>query len=208
MNGTTPEDRNFLRRIDRLVNFSDGVLAIAVTLLVLPLADKVSTEQFTSFQSFFDAIWQQFLLFTISFIVICRFWLIHHNIFQPLGRFNGTIFSLNCLWLFTIVLIPFFTELLGRELYGGPLVAGLYIFNILVLSFTGVLIQLEVKKHPELQVSGAPMPFFTGSVSAVILILVALLLTVLFSVPYPWLLMLLLLSGRLQKVINRFASNS
>lgn len=70
---TNRPDRDVLRRIDRLVNFSDGVLAIAVTLLVLPLADRVSSGEFSSFEAFFNALWEPFLLFSISFAVICAF---------------------------------------------------------------------------------------------------------------------------------------
>lgn len=202
---TNRPDRDVLRRIDRLVNFSDGVLAIAVTLLVLPLADRVSSGEFSSFEAFFNALWEPFLLFSISFAVICRFWLVHHNIFQSLKRFNVTIFALNCGWLFTIVLIPFFTELFGGRISSsGGVISGLYIFNIFLLSLIGVLIQFEIKRRPELRLADAQSPLLAGGVAAVILIFIACAATVLFAVPYPWLLLLLFLSGPTQKMVQSF----
>jgi uncharacterized membrane protein len=99
----------------RIVAFSDGVFAIAITLLVLNLSlDDVSRDQL------WQGIWDQrenFLAYAISFAVIGRFWLVHHRFFGEVTAFDGRLLSLNMLYLAFIVLIPFSSQLLGD--FGG-----------------------------------------------------------------------------------------
>jgi uncharacterized membrane protein len=101
----------------RIVAFSDGVFAIAITLLVLELniPDTLSGH---------DAVWnwiwderEKFLAFAISFAVIGRFWIVHHRFFSEVRAFDNALLSLNLLYLGTIVLIPFSSQVLGE--YGG-----------------------------------------------------------------------------------------
>jgi uncharacterized membrane protein len=100
----------------RIVAFSDGVFAIAITLLVLNLS--IGTE--VPKDEVGEAIWDQrgnFLAYAISFAVIGRFWLVHHRFFSEVKAFNNRLLSLNILYLGFIVLIPFSSEVLGE--YGG-----------------------------------------------------------------------------------------
>ncbi len=99
----------------RIVAFSDGVFAIAITLLVLNLSvDDVTRDDL------WRGIWDQrenFLAYAISFAVIGRFWLVHHRFFGEVTAFDGRLLSLNMLYLAFIVLIPFSSQLLGD--FGG-----------------------------------------------------------------------------------------
>ena len=99
----------------RIVAFSDGVFAIAITLLVLNLnVDDVSRDDL------WQGIWDQrenFLAYAISFAVIGRFWLVHHRYFSEITAFDGRLLSLNMLYLAFIVLIPFSSQVLGD--FGG-----------------------------------------------------------------------------------------
>ena len=100
----------------RIVAFSDGVFAIAITLLVLGLAIDPGLKD----GEVADAIWNQwdnFLAFAISFAVIGRFWLVHHRFFGEVQAFDGRLLALNMLYLASIVLIPFSSQVLGE--YGG-----------------------------------------------------------------------------------------
>ena len=120
----------------RIVAFSDGVFAIAITLLVLNLGiesglpkDKVA-----------HALWEEretFIAFAISFAVIGRFWLIHHRFFGEVHSFDGRLITLNLLYLGSIVLIPFSSEVLGK--YGGqtPAVV-LYSANLALVVLVGL----------------------------------------------------------------------
>jgi uncharacterized membrane protein len=78
----------------RIVAFSDGVFAIAITLLVLNLeVAKGLTEGQID-----NALWEQrefFLAYAISFAVIGRFWLVHHRFFSEVEAFDGRLIGLN-----------------------------------------------------------------------------------------------------------------
>jgi len=99
---------------------SDGVFAIAITLLVLNLGVRSGLPG----DRLWHEIWNQreeFLAFGISFAVIGRFWVTHHQFFGEVRAFDGRLMTLNLFYLAWIVLIPFSSELLGE--YGGEAAA-------------------------------------------------------------------------------------
>jgi uncharacterized membrane protein len=100
----------------RIVAFSDGVFAVAITLLALNLSIDADVPK----SEVADAIWDQrenFLAYGISFAVIGRFWLVHHRFFGEVKAFDQRLISLNLLYLGFIVLIPFSSQVLGD--FGG-----------------------------------------------------------------------------------------
>jgi len=97
---------------DRLVAFSDGVFAIAITLLVLSLQVPADLDPAELDDYLFDA-WGQVFAYFLSFAVIGRFWISHHDMFSLLHGFDRRLIVLNLIYLSLIVLIPFPTELLG-----------------------------------------------------------------------------------------------
>jgi uncharacterized membrane protein len=104
----------------RIVAFSDGVFAIAITLLVLNLSVASGLDG----DQLWRAIWdlrEEFLAFAISFAVIGRLWVIHHRLFGDFEAFDGRLLALNIFYLGWIVLIPFSSELLGE--YGNDTAA-------------------------------------------------------------------------------------
>ena len=100
---------------ERLLAFSDGVVAIALTLLVLPLAELVpEAEEPTG--SGLGILTDNLSLigsFALSFVVIARFWAAHHRVFDGARRVGPAIVWVNTAWLFTIVVLPFPTEMVG-----------------------------------------------------------------------------------------------
>lgn len=117
----------------RIVAFSDGVFAIAITLLVLPLGIKAGLADDQVADALFDQ-WDNLLAFAISFAVIGRFWLVHHRFFSEVEAFDGRLMGLNMFYLAWIVLIPFSSEVLGE--YGGT-TAGVVTYS---LNLAGVVI--------------------------------------------------------------------
>ncbi len=106
------------RSLDRLIAFSDGVFAIAMTLLVLSLTVPTLTG---STDEVDDALWAalkeqwpELLSYAISFAVIGRYWLIHHRLFRMVRRADSPLLVWNLALLGVIALVPFPTELLGR----------------------------------------------------------------------------------------------
>jgi hypothetical protein len=103
------------RNPDRLVLFTDAVVAIAVTLLILPLVEVVTESQSEGLdaRAVITEHEPQIYGFLLSFVVISRFWLIHHSIFEHVKAYNSRLVQLNMLWLLCIVVLPFPTEIVG-----------------------------------------------------------------------------------------------
>ena len=120
----------------RIVAFSDGVFAIAITLLVLNLSVDTSLPG----DQLAQAIWDQrenFVAYGISFAVIGRFWLVHHRFFGEVKAFDGRLISLNMLYLAFIVLIPFSSQVLGE--YGSQATAVIvYAINLSACVLVGL----------------------------------------------------------------------
>ena len=107
-------DRPGLRRTARLEAFSDGVFAIAITLLVLDLAIPATTQ---SEKHLLDAIgeeWHGYLGYIVSFATVGALWLGHNAITDYLDRADTTLLRLNLLLLLFVSFIPFPTRLLSE----------------------------------------------------------------------------------------------
>jgi uncharacterized membrane protein len=101
----------------RIVAFSDGVFAIAITLLVLNLKIADDLKSASEITHALRGQRENFIAFAISFAVIGRFWLVHHRFFGEVKAFDGGLLALNLFYLAWIVLIPFSSQVLGE--YGG-----------------------------------------------------------------------------------------
>jgi len=190
--------------MDRLVNFSDAVIAIAVTILVLPLVDKASELHVDSFSSLINGAGQQFLVFSLSFVVICSFWLVHHQLLRSLQSFNQTIFWLNALWLFSIVVIPFPTELLGKVSNNISVVSVFYIVNLLITVVAGILISLAINKSPDLQKPGSGKLSSAPGILAIGILCAVLIIIVLFPGIGLWALLLLFIIGPATNLFKKY----
>jgi len=101
---------------DRIVNLSDGVFAIAITLLVLDIRAPGIPENMVSSQlpAALLSLWPDYLGYFLSFVGISAFWLIHHSIFRPIRSYDRTLLYLNFLFLMVVAFVPFPTSLLGE----------------------------------------------------------------------------------------------
>lgn len=98
----------------RIVSFSDGVLAIAITLLVLNLdVPRLASAEQSELSERLLELWPQLLAYGASFAVLGRFWLNHHRLFGALSGFDEWLMRHNLLYLALLVLVPFTTEVLG-----------------------------------------------------------------------------------------------
>jgi uncharacterized membrane protein len=98
------------RALDRIGAFSDSVMAVAITLLVL----NIQVPTLEHGQSLGDALVDllpSLGAFALAFALVGRFWVIHHNLFEKLRAFDRTLMLLNLGFLASIVLIPFSAEL-------------------------------------------------------------------------------------------------
>jgi uncharacterized membrane protein len=98
----------------RLETFSDGVFAIAATLLVLELSVSSSDELGHALLH----IWPQYLAYITSFVTIGIIWMNHHHTVSLIARTDRTMLFINNLLLLTIAFLPFPTKLVGDYLRG------------------------------------------------------------------------------------------
>jgi len=111
----------------RIVAFSDGVFAIAITLLILAVTVP---EHLEDGETVLEAIWDQhdaLLAYALSFAVIGRFWILHHRFFSEVIGFDAKLMWLNIFYLAWIVLIPFSTQVIGDH---GDEAAGVILYAI------------------------------------------------------------------------------
>jgi uncharacterized membrane protein len=125
------------RGLDRVVNFSDGVFAIAITLLVLNFRlPHVASHGADS--HLFHALTDEsdtFMGFAVSFYVIARYWMVHHRLSIFLRRVDPGFIGLNLVFLASVVFLPFPTEVLG--VYGDTVTA--LVFYAVAMTATGLL---------------------------------------------------------------------
>jgi uncharacterized membrane protein len=99
--------------LSRIETFADGVIAIAITLLVLTLANPPPDTGDTELAREVLSQWPHFLAYGISFAVIGRFWIVHHHLFRYVQRYDSGFLVLNLVFLLTLAFLPYPTELLG-----------------------------------------------------------------------------------------------
>jgi uncharacterized membrane protein len=105
--------RDQSKEVARIAAFSDGVFAIAITLLALQL--EIPSDPDVDVWAEVSALQRSFLAFAISFAVIGSYWVAHHRLFAVVERYDRRLIWLNLLSLFFIVLIPFTTSLIGEH---------------------------------------------------------------------------------------------
>lgn len=131
---------------NRLESFSDGVLAVAITLLVLNL----SVPDVKANASLADALaaeWPSYAAYVISFTTIGIIWVNHHAMLSRLRQADHTILMLNNLLLLTVVVIPFGTSLLAKYLkagHHGHLAAAIYGGTLLAMAVTFSLLNYQL----------------------------------------------------------------
>jgi uncharacterized membrane protein len=99
----------------RLETFSDGVFAIAATLLVLEFS--VTSTENLGHQLL--QLWPSYLAYVTSFLTIGIIWMNHHHTVSLIGRLDRTMLFVNNLLLLTVAFLPFPTELVGKAIQQG-----------------------------------------------------------------------------------------
>jgi len=114
------------RELERVNAFSDGVFAIAITLLVLNIdvPDVATGELGHAIKDLGDDL----LAYAIGFAVMGLFWYGHHRLFSRLARSDGRLVLTNMLLLGLVGLMPFSTGVLGN--YDGPLAVSIFAANV------------------------------------------------------------------------------
>ncbi|MWB97756.1 TMEM175 family protein [Agromyces seonyuensis] len=192
------------RGLDRLVNFSDATVAIAMTLLVLPLVDLATRLDGADLFGFLGEHVGELVAFVVTFVVTARFWLVHHHVFEWLVDYSPALIRWNFVWLFGIVAVPFSANLLTYDDATDPGVSGFYIATLLWIALAMLGIERYLRRSPGLLRDDGGAGFdLEPSYVFVGLLVVALLVGVLVPHVGIWALLILVLSGPVEAVVRR-----
>jgi uncharacterized membrane protein len=192
------------RGFDRLVNFSDATVAIALTLLVLPLVDLARDAARVGAGTMLAHDYYAIYTFLLSFVVIAVIWLEHHRLFELLVDYSSALLSCNLVWLFAVVALPFSTEAIQAAPAADRVATGLYIGNLLLAFLMIAAMHLTARRDPRI-VHPERREGFEVTSSIVLACLCALALAVALLVPGVgmWALFLLALTGTVTRLLQR-----
>ena len=166
----------------RLESFSDGVFAIAATLLIL----NVSVSSSSHLSSELLQIWPSYVAYVVSFVTIGVIWANHHTVMSQISHVNRTFLVINTLFLTVVAFIPFPTHLLSEYIrepesaraaavaYGITLMLTAVMFNVLWRYAASGRRLLRADANPStvdgISRSYAPGPFLYAAATAIALV--------------------------------------
>jgi uncharacterized membrane protein len=124
---------------NRVEAFSDGVMAIIITIMVLELK--------TPHDSGWDGLvglWPVFLSYILSFLFVGLYWVSHHHLFQKVEKIGNKSLWTNMVGLFWLSLVPFCASWMGENEFAGltvPLYSG--VLTMCVISYSVLFVQLR-----------------------------------------------------------------
>ena len=148
----------------RLEALTDGIFAVAMTLLVIELKFP-ETLHIQTQEQLLDALVHlipKFIAWVISFVVLAIFWVSHHRLFHFVRHVDVRLQWLTIFYLACVSLMPFSSSLSGE--YGGALVSQIfYSVNMMLLGMMALLKSRYVFRHPALCAPPMPLSVFKGA---------------------------------------------
>lgn len=191
------QQRERERDLERFLTLVDAIVAIAVTLLVLPLVELTSDAgEFDTVGELLNDNSPQLWSFALSFYVIAQLWFGQHYAVGPLLRGDRRITTLLTLWAFTIVVLPFPTALVASPGGDEAITKVIYVGTMAVSVLLVAAVRLEIRRHPELT-DGTPDDATSDGLVTAGLMLLALGVMVLFPGLSYYPMLLLVLGGPL-----------
>jgi uncharacterized membrane protein len=126
--------------VGRIEGFSDGVVAIIITIMVLELHAPVASG--------FDrlwTLWPVFLAYLLSYAYVAIYWVIHHRLFSHATRVTNALIWSNMLLLFALSLVPFSTSYLGAHSFSREATI-LYLLTMLLPAFAYTWLQATIRR--------------------------------------------------------------
>src|SRR5262249_16915344 len=163
---------------ERLLAFSDGVIAIIITIMVLDLKVPDGADW-----NVLKSVAPNFVAYVLSFIYLAIYWNNHHHLLHTLDKVDGLILWANAHLLFWLSLIPAATSWLGRE-FLEPIPTAVYGFAVLMPGFSYLLLQRAILRRQGSQslLGHALGKDVKGKMSTVLYVA-----AVLVAFAYPWL---------------------
>lgn len=192
---------------ERFKAFADAVVAIAMTLLILPLLESVSDAgtKGLSTGDFFHENSGQLFSFALSFLLIANFWMEHHRQYTEVTAITPALLWINIAWMATIVWLPVPTAMLG-QMDTDPLQEIVYIGTLILTQVTTLAARVYLLRHPEMTTAtiGRVRHGAAADIAAILLFALALAVALLVGDQGYFALFLLLLTGIVSNLIYRF----
>jgi uncharacterized membrane protein len=185
---------------ERLIFFSDAVIAIAITLLALELPIPVGRSTAQSWHAFrhdFDA----YLAFLISFVVIANAWFAHHWLYRYVRRVHRRVAGINMIWLLTIIVTPFATRVLVGDLTAFPMAFTLYAGIQAAAQLTFVAIIATIR-HGHLTATEVPPGVFNRGIARATAMAVVFLISIPIAYRTHWAFALWAANGYIGRLIG------
>ena len=123
---------------ERLAAFSDGVIAIIITIMVLELKLPESASHGEVWSSFLEPLAPKLAIYALSFCIVGTMWINHHQLLAAVRRGSSQLMWMNLLLLFFMSLIPLATSFLGEH----PFLPRAISFYALILALSSVVFSL------------------------------------------------------------------
>jgi len=137
---TDSQQRASVSETNRIEAFSDGVFAIAITLLILQISVPAELREGVTLRRALLSLWPSYLAFITSFFTIGVMWINHHRLFSLIQRSDHVLLVLNMLLLLGVTFVPFPTAVLAEHLQdehglaAGMFYAGTFFFIALTFN--------------------------------------------------------------------------
>ncbi|GAB99111.1 hypothetical protein GONAM_07_00320 [Gordonia namibiensis NBRC 108229] len=200
-----PENRKSEEGLSRLIAFADAVVAIALTLLVLPLVDIANDlREETSVAEVISDHSLELTSFFVSFVVIWILWRQHHQTMEYFRSYDSVLINLTFVWLLTVVILPFATAMIddSRVEWGTTFYIGVLAASVAAL----VGIAQWGHRHPDLLADDEATRRWTkasGGWGTLLALAIALIITLVFPETGNWPILLLVLTEPIERVLDR-----
>lgn len=143
-------DQEKLFGAERAKAFIDAVVAIAMTLLILPLMESVADAAGKGEDA---GAWAtshlgQLFAFVLSFVMIAMFWINHHRVFLRVERITTPLLWLTIAWLLSIVWLPVVTAMVGQMPSGDRVLIAMYIGSLILTTVLALAAIVYLRAHP------------------------------------------------------------
>jgi uncharacterized membrane protein len=166
------------RDLDRFLTFVDAIVAIAITLLVLPLVELTAdVDDYASVGDLLRDNQAEIWAFLLSFVVLSRFWFVQHGTLRHVVSYHHRLGGLLMLWALTVVFLPFPTALVA-EASDSPVTKTLYIGTMIATTLLLTAVEWLLHRRPDLTDGESAVQPLRGLANAFALVL-ALVITLL-----------------------------
>ena len=137
----------------RMASFSDGVIAVIITVMVLEL--KVPTHELPDLEALHNVL-PMLMIYALSFVEVGIYWVNHHYLFDDVEQVSHGLLWANLVFLFTLSLIPFGTAWVGERGLT-PFALSLYLICCALPAVSWIVLSIVISQRTHVPLAGSPI---------------------------------------------------